>query len=347
MAVKLRATTPAPSALLAAILALGLTACGASAEPGRATVAAAPTATTTTPSPARTVCGPAAPEVLARAAGMVAARIYAEELTGSETRIDQRQVEGFAPLLSALAAGNRAAVNAAVISLVYSHTHVVRLRVSRGATVLADVGGPHILAPVSGTLRLHGRTVGHYVLSVQDDVGYVKLVTRFVGVPLIMRAGSTPIPVEGLLAPGPASVPDHGPVTYRGVEYEAFSFNARSFPGGPLRISLLVPVPGSLSARSCAVIKSAELGRVAQLISRRFKLSPASFSAYIKLVRTLTGGLIYIRAGTRQLAGSTRPAPRRLPSSGPVSYAGRSYEVSSFLAPTSVGQVRIYQLLAA
>jgi hypothetical protein len=345
--VKLRVATPAASALLAAILAMGLTACGASAEPGRATVAAAPSATSTTPRPAGTVCGPAAPEVLARAAGMVATRIYADELSGSETRSDQRQVEGYAPLLSALAAGNRAAINAAVTSLVYSHTHVVRLLVSQGSTVLADVGGPNILAPVSGTLRFHGRTVGHYVLSVQDDLGYVKLVTRFLGVPLIMRAGSTPIPVEGLLAPGPASVPQHGPVTYRRVDYEAFSFNTRSFPSGPLRISLLVPVPGSLSAKSCAVIKSDELGRVAQLISRRFKLSPASFSSYIKLVRTLTDGLIYIRTGSRQLAGSTRPGPPRLPSSGPVSYRGRTYQVSSFLAPASVGQVRIYQLVAA
>src|SRR5438105_3856646 len=83
-------------------------------------------------------------------------------------------------------------------------------------------------------------TAGHYVLSVQDDLGYVKLVTRFIGAPLVLRTGARTLPVEGVLSPGPASIPDHGPVTYRNVAYEAFSFDGRSFPDGPLRISLLV-----------------------------------------------------------------------------------------------------------
>lgn len=295
---------------------------------------------------ARTPCGPAAAEVLARTAGSVATRIYAGELSGSETLSDKSQVEHFTPLLAAVASGERAAVNAAVSSLVFSHTHVVRLRVTRGGVVLADVGGPYILAPVSGTLRFHGRPVGSYVLSVQDDLGYVKLETRFIGAPLILRTGARTVPVEGVLAPGPASIPDHGPVNYRNTSYEAFSFNASAFPSGPLRISLLLPIPSSLSANTCAEIKSRELGRVAQRISRRFALAPSNLSAYISVARTLTGGLIYVRSGSRQLAGSTRPGPPRLPSEGTVSYRGVSYEVFSFLASTSVGQVRIYQLVA-
>ena len=160
---------------------------------------------------------------------MVARRIYEGELTGSETRSDQRQVESYAPLLNAVAAGDRAAIKAAVTSLVFAHTHIVRLRVTRGSRVLADVGGPYIIAPVGGTLRLHGRAIGRYVLSVQDDLGYIKLVTRFLGVPLAMRgwlaraAGRRP-------RSGTRKIPDHGPVSYRGRSYEAFSFNARSFP---------------------------------------------------------------------------------------------------------------------
>jgi hypothetical protein len=290
-------------------------------------------------------CGPAAPEVLAHAAGQVARRIYEGELSGTETRSDQRQVEGYAPLLNAVAGGESAAIKSAVTTLVYSHTHIVRLRITRGSAVLADVGGPYIIAPVSGSLRLRGRTIAHYVLSVQDDLGYVKLVTRFLGVPLLMRAGTSPLPVEGLLSPGPSRVPAHGPVTYGHVLYEAYSFAARSFPGGPLRISLLVPAGSSLSAKTCAEIESTELGRAAQLISRRFTLSPASFDTYIKLVRTLTGGLLYIRSGSRQLAGSTAPGPRSLPDSGSVRYRRAVYDVYSFTVPSSVGPVRIYQLI--
>jgi hypothetical protein len=134
-------------------------------------------------------------------------------------------------------------------------------------------------------------------------------------------------------------------VTYRHTRYEAFSFNARAFPSGPLRISLLLPAPTSLSKQSCAQIRTTELGRIAQRISRRFALSPSSFATYIKLTRTLTGALIYIRSGSSQLAGSTRPGPARLPASGSVGYRGVTYGVSSFAAPTAVGPVRIFALV--
>ena len=97
---------------------------------------------TTTPSGAATPCGKAGAETLARTAGLVATRIYANELSSAEVTADKSQVEHYQPLLSALASGDRAGVSAAVSSLVFSHTHVVRLRVSRGGVVLADIGGP-------------------------------------------------------------------------------------------------------------------------------------------------------------------------------------------------------------
>ena len=341
---------PAILTSAAALLAVALSACGASAQTTSGTAAPAFTgATVASPAQsagvARTPCGPAAAEVLATTTGSVATRIYAGELSGSETQKDKSQVEHFIPLLAAMASGKRVAVKAAVNSLVFSHTHVVRLRVTRGGAVLADIGGPYILAPVSGTLRFHGRTVGSYVLSVQDDLGYVKLVRRFIGAPLVLRTGSRTVPVEGVLAPAPASIPDHGPVSYRHTAYEAFSFGASAFPSGPLRISLLLPIAHSLSAETCAEIKSRELGRVAQRISRRFPLAPGDFSAYITVTRGLTDGLVYIRSGSQQLAGSTRPGPPRLPREGSVVYRGVSYEVSSFPAQTAVGQVRIYELV--
>jgi len=277
---------------------------------------------------------------------VVATKIYAGEARSSETRADQREVEGYAPLLSAVANGEAAAVKAAVTSLVYSGTHIVRLRVTKGPKLLADVGGPYILAPVGGTLRLAGHTIGRYVLSVQDDLGYVKLEARYIGAPLILRSGSHQIPVAGQLTPGPASIPQHGPVSYRHVVYQAFSFNASAYPSGGLRISLLLPLPGGLTSKSCAEIRSAELGVVAQRVSRRFKLSPSDFSTYVGLVHVLTGGLTYIRSGTHQLAGSTSPGPSRLPSTGAVKYRGVTYHVASFQAPSSVGIVTGYELTA-
>src|SRR5271167_1058774 len=169
-------STRRPTAVALAILpVMALASCSASARDTPATAAATPGAQ------ASAGCGTAAPEVLAKTAGAVATQIYAGETGSSETHADQRQVEGYAPLLGAVANGEAAAAKAAVTSLVYSGTHIVRLRVLKGTTLLADVGGPYILAPVGGTLRLHGRAIGRYVLSVQDDLGYVKLETRYVG----------------------------------------------------------------------------------------------------------------------------------------------------------------------
>lgn len=290
-------------------------------------------------------CGAEAAETLARTAGLVGMRIYANELASSEVSNDKHQVESYGPLLSALEGGNRAAINEAVTSLVYSHTHVVRLRVTRGSQVLADVGGPQILAPVGGTLRRNGRTLGHYVLSVQDDLGYVKLVSRFIGVPVVLNVGSHALSIEGAVSPGPAAIPAHGAVSYRGNSYQSFSFPAQAFPSGGLRISLLVPVSGSLSSQTCSAIKVAELGRVAERVSRRFTLSASNFGSYIKATAPLTGGLIYVRAGSQQLAGSSQPGPANLPSRGTVRYRGSSYGVSSFTAASEAGRVRVYQLV--
>src|ERR1039458_3066088 len=245
------------AALLTAALALAPTVTSAPAAPNAAGPPRVPLAPIVPKAPrgALPPCGTGAAEVLATTAGSVAQRIYAAEVVSSETLSDTRQVESYGPLLSAVESGERAAINAAVTSLVFSHTHIVRLRVNRGSELLADVGGPYILAPVGGTLRSHGRSIGHFIFSVQDDLGYVKLVTRFIGAPLILRTASGQVTIEGLLSPGPASIPDHGPVVYRHVTYQAYSFNASAYPSGRLRVSLFLPLPGSLSAKSCTEIK--------------------------------------------------------------------------------------------
>jgi hypothetical protein len=305
------------------------------------TEAPAPAGHSEPPSPASCTSGPA---VLANTAGSVAERIYASEGSSSEVSSDKRQIESYAPLISAVENGESAALKTAVHTLVYSHTHIVRLRVSVGSTLLFDEGGPYILAPVEGKLRSHGKEVGHFVFSVQDDLGYVKLETRFIGAPLVLRTESGQVPIEGLLTPGPASIPDRGPLVYRGANYEAYSFNAAAYPTGRLRISLLLPIAGSLATKTCERIKAEEMALIAQRISRRFTLSSSSFAPYIHLTQTLTHTLLYVRKGSQKLAPSSGPS--KLPSSGALSYHGTKYEVASFSAPTSAGQVRVYVLVA-
>jgi hypothetical protein len=335
-------------ALLAA-MGLVLAACGATAQPGHSagngasTASPGPLASAPASAVSEAPCGGTAPALAAQAVMQAAERIYRLELSSAEVRVDQRQVEGYAPLLAAVVSGKRTAITEAVTSLVYSHTHIVRLRVSRGGTVLADVGGPYIIAPVRGSLRLKGRTIGSYVLSVQDDVGYVKLETRYTGVPLLLRLGARPVPIEGLIAPGSATIPDSGAVRYRGRTYQAASFTAEAFPSGALKVTLLVPPPPA--GLGCGAIKAFEMGSIAQTMWRRFASVGVPPSAFVKSASTITGALIYVRSGSRQLAGSTSPGPKQLPAAGTVSYRGIAYRVTSFTGATAEGPVRVFELV--
>jgi hypothetical protein len=257
---------------------------------------------------------------------------------------DQQQVESYQPLLRALASGERAAVREAVHTLVYSGTHVVRLRVSRGGELLADVGGPYIIAPVGGTLHFGGRTVGHYVLSVQDDLGYVKLETRFVGMPLLLRMEGRRVPIEGNLSA--SGVPRSGTYHYHGRKTEVYSFVAKAYPRGALDVSLLVPVPASASA-GCRAIHVAQLAQISERIWHRFSLVSAPAHAYANNNNQLTGALTFVRAGAHQLAGNISPGPSHLPDRGTVRFRGRTYDVRSF--PSRVGgeSVRVYLMFGA
>jgi hypothetical protein len=271
-------------------------------------------------------CGRASAAAVSAVDVAAARHIYAGELHGGETRADIGHVTASEALLSATAASNPAAVQAAVHNLVYApRWHIVRLRVLKAGNVLADVGGPHVIAPVSGKLRWHGRTVGSYVMSVQDDVGFVKLVSRFIGAPIdIYRNGSF---LMGTLKPAPRAVSTGATVTIAGSSYRANVMHAGAFPSGSLEIPLFAKEPAAARG-SCTIVRSAAWGSVAAHIAARFKPLPPHYKDLVDIVRLTTSGVAFVRAGSRQLAGGHGPA--RLPLSGTVTYRRRSWSVFSF-----------------
>jgi hypothetical protein len=210
--------------------------------------------------------------------------------------------------------------------------------------MLTDVGGPYIIAPVAGTLRLHGHSVGRYLLSVQDDLGYVKLESRYVGAPIVLHMGTRRLPIEGTATITSAGLPAVAPVSYRGSSFEAFSFDARAFPTGILHITLLVPTSHVKATTSCDAIAAAELGQIGQSIWARYALASAPSAAYVRAIANLTGGLAYVREGAHLIAGSSRRAPRALPQEGTAQYRGLTYRVSSFPVRVAARTARVYLL---
>jgi hypothetical protein len=333
----LAASAPPPAVALTAALTPPIP-----AGPG---ASGAPDVAATPPAAPGEACGTGTGKTIAEAVGHAGSAIYTGEQYSSEVAADRRYVEDSVPLRDAIRAHDVPAVRRAVVALVFAPYHIVRLRIVGLHGVLSDIGGPYVLAPVGGPIVVDGRTVAHYVMSVQDDLGYVKLATRFIDVPVVIRDGHRQ--VMGTLDPGPRDIPALGRVHYRGLTYVAVSFAASAFPFGRLRISLFVPrAPVGLARRSCAAVQLAEWTRIAENLLPLLRGDGESWQSFVGATGPVVEAKLYVREGDVQLAGSTATGPATLPDRGMVTFQGMPYLVSSFAATTPAGEppIRVYLL---
>jgi len=186
------------------------------------------------------LCGRTQQDTLVNTLGRVAQNIYDGERAG-RARAEVRRVQRDPALLRAVAARDPVAATQAIDALL--NQHIVRLRVSTEGRLLADVGGPYVLAPLSAPLRLGGRTIGTLVLSIQDDEGYRRLARRLAGLDVLMYMGSSL--VKNDLGPNPGTVPSSGAYHYDGRSFVVYTIHAQAFPSGPLKINVLIPIPYS------------------------------------------------------------------------------------------------------
>jgi hypothetical protein len=199
------------------------------------------------------VCGRTRQDTAVDTLRRVAQLIYTGE-SGPSAQKQVRRVQRNQALLQAVAHDEPEATRLAIDTLL--NQHIVRLRVSASGQLLSDVGGPYVLAPVTAQLRLAGHRIGSFVLSIQDDEGYLRLARRLAGLDVLMYmsgggsgegSAAEPKLVKDSLgpAPGPAltAVPAGGSFRYEGRAYSVFTVNAKAFPTGPLTIRVLVPDP--------------------------------------------------------------------------------------------------------
>jgi len=296
---------------------------------------------------ASTACGAATQGVLATADAQMTTNIYANELAGTEVSDDVAHVTGSAPLIAALTRHDVAATRTAVSKLVYHPAwHIVRLRVLDVAGhVLADVGGPYVIAPVSGALRSpSGAQIGTFVMSVQDDAGVTKLETRFIGDPIgIYYHGRL---VASLGATLPRTPPARPSLTLAAVSYRTVWLTYDAFPSGTLRALILVATPAATPTREpCDAVRANEFGRVAMRLTTLLGPISQHYYGYTYWVHVYTGAEVFVREpdGT-QLASSDGSDPASLPLSGPLGYEGRDWLAFSF---EPVPPARVYLLVPA
>lgn len=285
-------------------------------------------------------CGAATAATLGAVDATVLDHIHANEQRGTEVSADLAHVSGASDLLAALARHDTRAVTAAVTRLVlHPHWHIVRLRVlDPHGRVVADIGGRYVIAPVGGTLRSGSRTLGSFLMSVQDDIGVAKLESRFAGDPVGMYVGRRL--VASLGAAFPAAQPTGSALGRDLLVTRTYG----SFPTGTLAAVLRVSPPSSSLARAtCASVRAGGFARVAGRFAALAHSLASNWYGYAATVHLYSGALVLVRQGSHQLASSGGAGPAAIPTSGTVAYAGRTWLVAS-LAPRP--PVRVYVLVA-
>jgi hypothetical protein len=285
-------------------------------------------------------CGAATAGVVDGIDDGIAHQIYNEELMSMEVSADLYRVTSSTALASAVASGDPAMVRAATHEIVYTPVwHIVRLRVlSSSGELLADVGGPYVLAPLTGQITYQGKLVGSFVMSVQDDLGYKKLVNHIAGVPIEEYLHGKPL--IGTFKHPPSSPPASGPLTFRGIHYKVDSYTLSAFPTGGLQIAVLVPSPSaSLSAMSCQQVRLTTHAAIVDRVATGLMRSGHSIYSNQRLFVSQAYDYVHLPVfmfkgtheafGTNRLEGITAPAPAKLAGSGEVSYDGSKWLVAA------------------
>ncbi|MCW2985764.1 MAG: hypothetical protein JWR63_3334, partial [Conexibacter sp.] len=143
---------------------------------------------------------------------------------------------------AAVAAGDPAAVRAAIVGFFQDKLfHIVRVRAWNGARLINDVGGPHVLSPATGSIAgAGGKVAGKFMLSIQDDTGYIKLLHRFTGADVTLSTAAGGVVPGSNVTHGPPFAPGLRAVRYGGRDWRAFGLTGTAFPSGPLQVSLLM-----------------------------------------------------------------------------------------------------------
>jgi hypothetical protein len=169
----------------------------------------------------------------------VAKRIYRQEVRGDVGHAAVKRIARDRALLAALSSGNRTALRAAALRQLFNPgKHVVRLSIVRSGQTLTNVGGAFVVAPAKLELRArNGVALGMLEASMQDVIGYVKLVHRLTGAQIVVRGD--PGHVESSFTTPPATLPSSGATTVAGHPYVVRSFQEAGYGGEPLNVWIL------------------------------------------------------------------------------------------------------------
>jgi hypothetical protein len=139
-------------------------------------------------------------------------------------------------------AGAQVEADAQLHSPVNHFDHVTRISVIRGSRVFINAtinsDGVFVVAPGSRVLRSHGRPLGTLLVSIQDVIGYVKVVHDLTRAQVLVRGASGHVR-SSLAAATSVRLPSSGGVTIAGRHYFVRSFREIGWGNEPLTVWIL------------------------------------------------------------------------------------------------------------
>jgi hypothetical protein len=163
---------------------------------------------------------------------------YLTEAQGAVMHADLGQLAHDRTLLSALSGGHLGAALAEANRQLVNH--VVRIRVQRGSRFVLDANPTSFDVAGSGTeLRAaNGRSLGRLQITIQDVIGFIKLVHRLNAADVVVRAAGGQVRTS-LPAAANASLPQSGCSQIGPRRYAVRSFSESGFTGEALSIWVL------------------------------------------------------------------------------------------------------------
>lgn len=170
----------------------------------------------------------------------VAMRIYFQEVFGAPNGAAFAVIAPLPGLVAGLASGDYALARRTLNRLPVRHA--VRERVVRSGRVLLDVGLRFVIAGRPHRLTAPGgRYLGQIEISIQDVIGFIKLVHRLTGTEIVVRGSVGHHAASSLPAALQATLPSSGPTQVGRRRFIVSSFNRPGFGGEALNVWILAP----------------------------------------------------------------------------------------------------------
>jgi hypothetical protein len=170
--------------------------------------------------------------------------LYAEQVAGPHSLAVLHRLGADPNLLGLLARGTPGSVRAYVAQQyprTWYHWHVSRMRIRRGSQVVSEVGVRFVMPASQMTLRgSGGRTLGVLQVSMQDEIGFVRLMHRRYSVNVVIRGRGPRHLRASDRAAGLAKLPATGSVVLGGRRCLVRSFHELAWDGEPVTIWILM-----------------------------------------------------------------------------------------------------------